>query len=294
MAPAGPDTDALVFYRPAQNNPYSRATSPANTSLLWFAARYLFAPSGDDTVHSEIGDIPALQERADKMTRAFFILRTSMMDAVIRSGRKVVTIHPWPTSGVIMGDAGDARLPRRCDEVLRFMQGRGMIGAGQDNLRLGRLGLAGYSMGGEILYPALQANRTRVSELYLFDPNQTKLYAPYVIDWARKTEDFRLRMITALHWVAMASMKRTLIGALTDEAGESFISLYPPNPATYWKTLGEGGGPAWNHVTADGGLDLTHWMPRHQFAMCGGALEEAHPFLQTWFEIFLNGSGFEQ
>jgi hypothetical protein len=294
MAPAKPETDALVFYRPGQHNPYTKAISRANTSLLWFSARYLFAPSGDANVTTDKGDMPSLEERTDKMTRTFHPLRASMMDAVIRSGRKVVAIHPWPTASVIMGDAGDARLPRRCDEILRFMQGRGMIGAGQDNLRLGRLGIAGYSQGGDALYPALQANRTRVSELYLFDPNNTKLYAPYVIDWARKTRNFRLRMITSLHWVSMAATRRTLLGAMTGEAGDLFMSLHPPNPATYWKSLAEGGDPAWNRVTEGSGIDLGAWPARHQFAMFGGELDDGHPFMRTWLEIFLDGSGFEQ
>jgi hypothetical protein len=294
MTPANPETDALVFYRPGQHNPYTKATSRANTGLLWAIARYLFVPSPDTEVQTEKGTMAALEERKDKLTLTFLAVRVSMMDAVIRSGRKVVTIHPWPTASVIMGDAGDARLPRRCDEVLRFMQGRGMIGAGQENLRLGRLGLAGYSQGGDALYPALQANRTRVSELYLFDPNNTQLYAPYVIDWARRTKNFRLRMVTSLHWVSMAATRQTLLGAMTGEAGDLFMSLDPPNPATFWNTRDKGGDPGWNQVTEGSGINLGAWDWRHQYAMFGGALEEAHPFMQTWLETFLNGSGFEQ
>lgn len=294
MAPANPETDALVFYRPGQLNPYTTATDAKNKMILWFIARYLFVPSGSATVDTPSGSMPAMAERGDKMTRTFLALRVGMMDAVIRSGRKVVAIHPWPTASVIMGDAGDARLPRRCDEVLRFMQGRGMIGAGQENLRLGRLGLSGYSMGGDALYPALQANRTRVSELYLFDPNNTATYAPYVIDWGRKTKNFRLRMMTSLHWVSMAATQKTLIGAMTGEAGDLFMSLYPPNPGTFWNAIENGGDPAWSRVTVGEGINLADWNWRHQFAMFGGELDEAHPFLRTWLEIFLNGSGFEQ
>ena len=47
---------------------------------------------------------------------------------------------------------------------------------------------------------AMKTNRSRVKEIYLFDPFPFIPDMPFVIDWAFKTQDFRLRMTGANFW----------------------------------------------------------------------------------------------
>jgi hypothetical protein len=90
---------------------------------------------------------------------------------LVKSGKSVIVAYPWPSVldyGVLLTAGG----PRMCAEALILaLRATGSIAAGHAlDVKLGRLGLAGYSGGGNKAIKVWLGSRSSIDELWLFDP----------------------------------------------------------------------------------------------------------------------------
>ncbi len=220
LEPPAPETRVLVFFRPHGHYTYDKANDIRHLARgLQDLNRYLLAPKDlDDAFEFDGLKLGRVEERFP-LIDSYYPLRIGWQQAVIRSGKPLVVLHPWPTGGLRFGDALTSRLPSRIEEILRFLQGTGRVGLSHDALTLGRLGLAGYSAGGPPAAAAMKANRTLVKEMHLYDPFPFAAEIPFVVDWALRTEDFRLRMTGANFWGQMETLRRTVVAGVGAQVG---------------------------------------------------------------------------
>lgn len=295
LEPPAPETSVLAFFRPHGHYSYTTAFDPAHSRRgLQDLNRYILAPK--DHGDFDIGNGPQRFEERFPFADTYYPLRVGFQQAVLRSEKPLVVLHPWPTGGLNFGDALTPKLPGLIDQVLRFLQGTARIGANQPDLTLGRFGVAGYSAGGPSAVQAMKANRSRVKEMYLFDPFPFVPEIPFVVDWAFKTQDFRLRMTGANFWGQMETVRRTVVAGVTGEAGDDFVTLRPTSPSFY-KPEAQGGGHYWNYVVHTQPALVSAPHVQHQFAIFGGDfVQEDADFNMvdnvTWLEEFLSRSGF--
>ena len=290
-----PTISVLTFFRPHGHYTYATAFDMSHRQRgLSDLSRYLLAPKDQAPIDLVRGPT----RREDRFTFAdpFYPLRIGWQQAVLRSGKQMVVLHPWPTSGLQFGAALTSKLPIVADQILRFLHGMGRIAASQPTVQMGRMGVAGYSAGGVPAVQAMKTNRSRVKELYLFDPFPFIPEIPFVIDWAFKTQDFRLRMTGANFWGQCETVRRTIIAGLSGEAGDAFVTLRPVSLAVF-KPEDKGGGHYWNYVIHTQPQMQFDFNVHHQFAAFGGdQLEFDDDFAMisntTWLEEFLTNSGF--
>jgi hypothetical protein len=293
--PGAPDTGVLVFFRPHAHYTYSTAVDLRHFERgLQDLNRYMLAPKDQELI--EIDGSPSLADERFPFVNSYYPLRIGWQQAVLRSGKQMVVLHPWPTSGLQFGDALTSKLPTLIDEILRFLLGTGRAGASQPSLQLGRLGVAGFSAGGAPAVQAMKTNRTRVKEMYLFDPFPFIPDMPFVIDWAFKTKDFRLRMTGANFWGQCETVRRTVIAGLSGEAGDAFVTLRPTTLGVF-KPEDKGGGHYWNYVIHKHPEMQFAPEVHHQFAAFGGdelTNDEDFNVIEnvTWLEEFLSTSAF--
>lgn len=291
-----PDMSVLTFFRPHGHYTYSTAFDPRHLARgAQDLNRYLLAPQDHEPVDIGRGG-PERFEQRFPFADSYYPLRIGWQRAVLLSGKQMVVLHPWPTGGLQFGDALTSKLPTLVDQILRFLHGTGRIAASQLSVQMGRMGLSGYSAGGAPAVQALKTNRSRVKELYLFDPFPFLPDMPFVIDWAFKTTDFRLRMTGANFWGQCETARRTIIAGLSGEAGDAFVTLRPERP-TIFRTEVKGGSHYWNYVIHT--QPAMQFAPevQHQFAAFGGdQLENDDQFNvisnTTWLEEFLSNSAF--
>ena len=89
---------------------------------------------------------------------------------LIDSGKNVLVIHPWP-SGLAIEYLYAERLRLVANAVLKSLYSNGAIGNGNVfGVSPARLGVAGFSGGGNEAIKVWKANRHAIDELYLFDP----------------------------------------------------------------------------------------------------------------------------
>lgn len=295
LDPGRSEVGVMVAFRPHGHYTYSTAFDLRHFERgLQDLSRYLLSPK--DTREVEIDEAPARVEERFPFADTYYPLRIGWQQAVLRSGKQMVVFHPWPTGGLQFGDALTSRLPGLIDQMLRFLHGAGRAGASQASLQLGRLGVAGFSAGGGPAVQAMKTNRRRVKEMYLLDPFPFIPDMPFVIDWAFRTQDFRLRMTGANFWGQCETVRRAILAGLTGEAGDAFVTLRPTSLAIF-KPEDKGGSHYWNYVI--------HTQPElqfaphvhHQFAAFGGDfLVHDDDFNMvdnvTWLEEFLTNSAF--
>jgi hypothetical protein len=291
-----PLMSVLTFFRPHGHYTYATAFDRRHASRgLQDLNRYLLAPQGREQVDVGRGGLETFEQRFP-FADTYYPLRIGWQRAVITSGKQMVVLHPWPTSGLQFGDALTAKLPVLIDQILAFLHGTGRIAASQPKVQVGRMGLSGYSAGGAPAVQALKANRSRVKELYLFDPFPFLPDMPFVIDWAFKTPNFRLRMTGANFWGLCETVRRTIVAGLTGEAGDAFVTLRPVSLSVF-QPEDKGGGHYWNYVIhTQKELQFAPHV-QHQFAAFGGdQLESDDEFNllsnTTWLEEFLTESAF--
>ncbi len=295
MDPGAPETSVLAFFRPHAHYTYGTAFDLRHFDRgLQDLNRYLLAPKDHEPV--ELDGVPTTASERFPFADPYYPLRIGWQQAVLRSGKQMVVLHPWPTSGLQFGAALTSALPAVIDQILVFLHGTGRAGASQPHLELGRLGVAGFSAGGPPAVQAMKANRSRVKEMYLFDPFPFLPEMPFVIDWAFKTPDFRLRMTGANFWGQCETVRRAVVAGVSGEAGDLFVTLRPTSLVVF-KPENKGGSHYWNYVI--------HTQPdlqsaphvHHQFAAFGGdELESDENFdmlsNKTWLEEFLVESAF--
>jgi hypothetical protein len=89
---------------------------------------------------------------------------------LIESGKQILVVHPWP-SGLNFGHLYTPNLRRTLDHVLTALRANGAISLGNVlDIQTARIGVAGYSGGGNKAIKVWKANHRTVDELYLLDP----------------------------------------------------------------------------------------------------------------------------
>lgn len=127
---------------------------------------------------------------------------------------------PWK-SAELTTSPRDGAPPSLLARLLRALQADGAIGGTQPPSRVitpGRVGLAGFSLGGARCLEAFERNRARVTELYLFDANDFGDESPHhapVAAWTRAREH-RLRIIGGMHLPALLEYARGTLGLALD------------------------------------------------------------------------------
>jgi hypothetical protein len=95
---------------------------------------------------------------------------------LVRSGKSLLLIKPWP-SGLDYGSLlGSGTLRPILNHLMICLAGNGLVA--KDSLtgpRCGRIGLAGFSGGGNEAIKVWRVNRGQIDELYLFDPQSFRL-----------------------------------------------------------------------------------------------------------------------
>jgi hypothetical protein len=147
---------------------------------------------------------------------------------LVKSGKRVIIAYPWPSVldfGVVLHQGG----PRLCAEkVVLALRAIGAIAAGHAlDVRLGRLGIAGFSGGANQTIKAWLANRPSIDELWLIDPQSfqfdqdrrqaeslllldgTQRVRRELIEWFRDDRR-RLRLIGGLRHVEALQIAATL------------------------------------------------------------------------------------
>lgn len=269
------EVSCLVFFRPA-NDEYTRLDQEHSMFRL---NRFLLSPvSGAQEPH-----------RADRFLGDYVWLRAGFEQAILESGRDLVLVQPWP-SGTAFGDAVTNRLPNLASAIVRLLWAHGEIATGHLDVRLGRLGLSGYSAGGWALWHALRANISQVREVFAFDANGTHNNVSLAHRWFHSNADNRLRLSGGLSFAPAVGSgigpNLQMAARVNDTSGR--VSVMPSDPREYTN----GSMPHWDYVTAlHPGLRASGGA-RHQFAIFGSYPGIASPPNTTFLEQFLRLSGY--
>jgi hypothetical protein len=270
-----PEISCLVFFRPINIEKHTRVDTAHSMNPL---NRYLLKPTNDGAAAYWKRDRFAQDE--NRIVYAY--VRAGFEDALVRSAKPVVMVHPWPSGD--FGDAITTKLPALADAAIRFLWAGQSVGRNRGGIRLGRLGLSGYSSGGLALWASLAANHDRVKELFCLDASgaDADVNARAVVRWfSRNPAERCLRMSGGLQIKANRAIKlaiERLVGPT------SRLTVFPDSASTYEP----GGSPWWDHVVAPPYQfvrDLTevadYW---HQFALAGGTGAIGRTFLQQFLE----------
>jgi len=289
--PSNQMVSCLVFYRPA-NDGYLKLNQAQDMSRL---NRFLLSqvPGSGDYKKAEIfmsykpppGESPV-----------YGYLRCGFEHALVQSGKQVVMLHPWP-SGVAGNDFGEAKgsmVPKLAAWAVRYLWGSEVIGTSgnQPTLRLGRLGLAAFSAGGQAMWPTLSAVGDRVEEVYTFDSNG--IAPDNAILWFGQSPTTRcLRMSGGYQIAAHQAVKSGIekssgaTGRVTawpsspdayktgTAAWEQALSLLPDVPPQKWQSAVRG--------------SVKYW---HQFAVFGGSGALSGQSYVSFLQEFLQASSF--
>jgi hypothetical protein len=267
----------LVFFRPA-SYPYTAVNQPHQMSAL---ARYLLAPKSDLSA-------PYWERDYIDGTQRYNLIRCSFEKSLVESKKAVVMIHPWP-SGARFGEAINPGLPGLLNAALHLLWAEQRIGRGVSQVHLGRLGLSGFSRGGDGLWPALRSTIQRTDEVYGFDATGTADYAGTIVQWAMSRPESRLRLVGgAYRMVANESIVRTVkqMAGITSPDPLPRVTTVPLTEDG-WK---QGDNPYWDHVVKEAPDMRFDDDTRHQFAIFGGYRTFPPPILTTFLERFLRDS----
>jgi hypothetical protein len=160
-------------------------------------------------------------------------------------------------------------------------------------VQLGRLGISGFSRGGDALWSALVANRETVREVYAFDCTSTDSHVDAICQWFQSGDSNFLRLVNgAYNFNVHAGIQNLLDPRRTN----SKMTVVPQSVGEYQK----GHNSVWEHyVSMRPDLrddDDTH----HQWAICGGEMMggKTLPYdpdaVVTYFHQALNASGFQR
>jgi hypothetical protein len=289
-----PEVGSLVFFRPSVRKGYKQPSDVDDFETQNALNRYFLSPR-DSRSPTVIRGTPVQRDPASFFFDAGKIfLRASFQRAIVQSGKQLVLFHPWPQGGTNFGDAATAKLPKLLKGMLRLLRGHGHLGGNFPLVVPGRLGLSGYSAGGPATYAALRANSRLVRELYLFDTMFLPTAADAVIQWARRTPDFRLRMTGEVAFGTMHAIAQS-VRRLTS-AGPATLTALPETKAR-WEPTARGGWPWWNFSISFNAALKLDFARHHQFAVYGGqqfvtAADGTVLSFNTFLEEFLNGSGY--
>lgn len=292
-APPKAGISSLVFYRPATSYTHTRIDQVHD---MYGLNRFLLKPVDDPNADYWKRDMFLPYKKSAPgggTTDAFYAwLRCGFEDAMDRSGKAVVMIHPWP-NGTAFGDAAGPKLPALAEGVIRFLWARQRIAKNRGAIHLGRLGISGYSAGGLALWGALGSNLDRVDEVYSFDAVGAGGAAAQVIQWFNKKPSSRCLRMTSGHQFQAHTSIQQAIEKLTGKTAR--VSGDPPTSAGY----DPGKNPLWDHVRTVSDKSAAPWpdiqkTPAywHQFAVFGGYIALPGPMALTFMQRFLQDSDF--
>lgn len=286
--PTQPDISCLVFYRP-ENDGYTQIDQQQDQSRL---NRYLLKQVTGSTVPEKAEVFLPFKKKGGGLD-LYGSLRCGFEDALARSGKTVLMLHPWPNK-LAYGDAAGGLVPTLVEDAIRFLWGSRTIGLGDAKaaLGLGRLGLAGFSAGGIAMQSTLKAAGSEIDELYSFDARG--LDPTDVIQWfGQKPTSRCLRMTAAFRIATHLSVQQAIEKA---SGATTRMTVWPSNPSAY----DAGSTPLWDQALSllpntapkmlqDGVRKRDDF--RHQFAIFGGS-GAASGSSVSFLQEFLQGSDF--
>ena len=276
-SPSQPAISCLTFFRPSS---YAYARIDMDHSMFGLN-RYLLAPTTDPKAPAYKREVFSL----DSKKKEFVWIRAGFEDAIAKSGKPLIMLHPWPT-GAAFGLAATARLPGLCEAAIRFLRAKGLVGQKTAGIKLGRLGVAGYSAGGLGLFGAFQSNTSRLHEVYCFDAVGTSTNAGGLARWFRAQKGACLRMAGGNALVAHDSIKKTI--ETTMKGPQAGVTAIPASAKDYAK----GANPIWDATTAafpHAQLRSGYW---HQFAIFGSVGQPPLTANRNFMRQFLDDSAF--
>lgn len=209
-APRNAQWDALVFFAPKAGDYRSAASFNCYQS-----ARYLL--SGLDT---SIDGSPALWRASDgrEVPTGNPACRFAMQ--LEATGRPVLLVLPVSNGGAFSpftnrslthGDRAPSLLDALVTAVYADVHGFATEHPPRAGVR--RVGIAGFSFGGGAALESFHANKTRVGDVILFDPENLGGSAHELRAWATQP-DHRLRLVGGMHLGAMRDLAHGVEGAL--------------------------------------------------------------------------------
>jgi hypothetical protein len=279
-APPAPGVGCLVFFRP-ESYAYARVDEPHHE--MFGLNRYLLKPVDDP--HADVWRRDVFRPDPENQYSPYAWLRAGFEDALARSRKPVVILHPWP-NGSDFGAATGASLPVLIEGALRLLWAEQQLGKSRGAIQLGRLGIAGYSAGGLSMWAALASNKQRISEVYAFDARGTPSNAGTAIQWFNSRSDTVLRMSGGYQLVANEGIRISIEKFAGGPV--SRVTATPPNKKAYET----GANPLWDYVTTaypELRQQADYW---HQFAIFGGYAAVPGPFAMTFMQQFLQDSLF--
>jgi hypothetical protein len=279
------EISCLVFYRPS-NDTYTRVDQQHSQSRL---NRFLLKPDGLHADYWKRDVFSAYFPKGPKgKPELYAYLRAGFEDALTRSGKPVLMLHPWP-SGLDFGDAATAKLPQLCEAAIRFLWSAQAVAKKRENVGLGRLGLSGFSAGGQAMYTTLGLIGSKVDEVYSFDANGGNPGS--IIQWFNQKPKSRCLRMSGAYQIA----NHAAIKAAIEKTGgaTSRVTALPPDGKGY----DDGANPLWDHVLS---LLPPKLLPvvrarddyRHQFAIFGDFTSPSGASATTFLLRFLNDSDF--
>lgn len=278
---------ALVFFRPS-GDAYSRVDEGHS---LYRLNRYLLQPVAAHAQASPRQKDHFAYEDSPKNESIHAFVRAGFENALEQSRKSVVMVHPWP-NGLSYGDAIGAGLPSLVKRFTRALWAEGRLAFERSRLVHRRLGLAGYSSGGEALWTAWRNNRSRVDEVYSFDTVAIPPTAS-VLDWVSAHPGRMLRMTRT----GRAGSRAASIAAAARSARLSDrVTVFPEAPNGYDR----GESVLWDRTLSSLDNDDLRSLQnepgwQHHFALFGGVAESrrvslSDPDAPTFLRLFLEAS----
>ncbi|MEC3980667.1 hypothetical protein [Amycolatopsis sp. H20-H5] len=236
--------DVLTFFRPSVDTTYSAVEK---TPVAGFLGRYLIDPPVFAPFFARLPAEPVIP-LWDRFPNV------GLEGQLARSGKRVLLAMPWPSGGDY-GAAQTPKLPGLLESLVLAAYSLGIVAAGNKlGATLGRMGIAGYSHGGDGALKAWlsPAVRRRCSELYLFDGNGTKQLSdnPRVVtEWFDQDRTRTLRMTGALQLDRMLGLATAVDARWRDELAKRDKDPRKNPPPTVW--CRPGGTDFWSGRTPD-------------------------------------------
>ncbi len=275
------EVSCLLFCRPS-NYTYTKIDQKHHMNGL---NRYLLRPTTDPNAPIHKREKFMLEPDG----KPYVWVRAGFEHAMTQSGKAIVMLHPWP-SGASFGSAATKRMPNLAGAAIRFLWGRGNVGAQVAGVRLGRLGVSGYSAGGLGLWGAFANNVSRISEVYAFDAVNTSTHAGGVSAWFRAQTKAGanpcLRMGSGNSIATHVGIRRTIEQAMGGP--QPGVTVIPDSAKDYAK----GANPIWDETTAAVPSAQNRRGFWHQFAVFGAMGTPPLTGVPNFMEQFLTNSGF--
>jgi len=257
---SNPFTSCLVFFRPA-NYLYTRLDQPHQASAI---PRYFLKPKPDSDAAANFWERDHAFSHSGFPDDGYHLMRCRFEDSIVQSKLALVMLHPWP-SGSGFGAAQQSTLATLCDRAIGFLFAQKAICKGVAGVGLGRLGLSGFSRGGDAMWPALAANATKVREVYSFDCTSTGSASAQIIQWFKSKDTNFLRLVNGVYnFGTHASIQQSL----DPNQVRTDITVVPASPAEY----DAGNNSVYEHyISQTPGLRHDE-DTQHQWAITGGEL----------------------